>query len=262
VGRLALVQSRPVRRDINVPWRQLVLGVVATAALLALLYLAARETPVFAVRHIEVTGGSAPVRRAVENAARSVEGTSLVGLDGHALVEELEALPAVGSVEYDRDFPDTLRIFVRPEVPLAVVRFGESRWVVSERGRILRGYVADPMERYPRFRLPERPNVVPGSFVTDSSAKLILGALAVVPRRFPARIEQVRLADGRLTMELRAPWGALELRLGEPVDLQVKLAVAALLIRSFSADYRSQVAYLDVTVPERSVAGTNPQVKG
>jgi cell division septal protein FtsQ len=261
VGRLALVQSHPVRRDINVPWRQLVLGVLATAALLALLYFAARETPVFAVRHIEVSGGSASVRRAVENAASSADGTSLVGLDGDALVDELEALPAVRSASYDRAFPSTLRIFVQPEAPLAVVRLGKGRWVVSERGRIIRGYVADPMERYPRFRLPERPNVVPGSFVTDFSAKVILRALAVVPNRFPARIDQVRLEGGRLTMRLRAPWGAPELRLGEPVDLQVKLAVAALLIRSFSADYRTQVAYLDVSVPERSVAGATLKSK-
>jgi cell division septal protein FtsQ len=262
VGRFALVQSRPVRRELNVPWRRVALGATVGAAALAVLYLGARETPVFAVRDIEVVGGTQAVRRAVEETARPIEGTSLVALEGSALVDELEALPTVRSVTYDRAFPSTLRIFVQPELPLAVLRLGTDRWLVSQRGRVIRSYVADPAERYPAFRLAERPNVVPGAFVTDGEAMTILGALASVPKRFPARIDKVSFEDGRLTMDLAAPWGSPRLRLGEPVDLRVKLAVAALLIRSLGADYRSQVAYLDVSVPERSVVGTNPQVEG
>jgi cell division septal protein FtsQ len=245
-----------------VPWRRVALGAAAGAAALAVLYLCARETPVFAIRDIEVVGGTQAVRRAVEETARPVEGTSLVGLDGSALVDELEALPTVRSVTYDRAFPSTLRIFVQPELPLAVLRLGTDRWLVSERGRVIRSYVADPAEGYPAFRLAERPNVVPGAFVTDGDAMTILGALASVPKRFPARIDKVSFEDGRLTMDLAAPWGSPRLRLGEPVDLRVKLAVAALLIRSLGADYRGQVVYLDVSIPERSVVGTNSQVGG
>ena len=233
--------------------------VAALAALLALLYLAARETPLFAVRTVEVTGGSEAVRKAVRQAAQPVEGESLVALDGSSLVRELEALPSVRSASYDRAFPSTLRIYVRPEVPLGVVRFGPDRWVVSERGRIIRRYVPDPSERYPRFRLPARPNVVAGSFVTDSAARIMLGALAAVPKRFPVRIHTVRLEGGLLTMELRAPWGRPELRLGEALEVQAKLAVAALVLRSLSAESRGSVGYVDVSVPERTVVGSNPQ---
>jgi cell division septal protein FtsQ len=262
VGRLALVQSHPVRRELKVPWRRVGLGAAAAAAALALLYLGARETPVFAVRDIEVTGGGQAVRRAVADAARPVEGTSLVALDGSSLVDELEALPTIHSVTYDRAFPSTLRIFVRPELPLAVLRLGGERWVLSDRGRVIRGYVADEDEHFPEFRLPPRPNVMPGTFVIDAQATTILEALASLPKRFPARIDEVNIADGQLTMALREPWGSPQLQLGEPTDLRVKLAAAALLLRSLSADYRSEVTYLDVSVPERTVVGTNPQVGG
>jgi cell division septal protein FtsQ len=243
-----------------VPWRRVSAGAAAAVAALALLYVGARETPVFAVRDIEVTGGTGAVRRAVEEAARPVEGTSLVALDGSSLVDELEALPTVRSVTYDRAFPSTLRIFVRPELPLAVLKLGADRWLLSERGRVIRSYEADPIERYPAFRLAPRPNVRPGAFISDLEARTILGALASLPRRFPARIDKVSLADGQLTMGLKAPWGSPQVRLGEAVDLRVKLAVAALLIRSLSADDRSEVTYLDVSVPERTIVGTNPQV--
>jgi hypothetical protein len=72
----------------------------------------------------------------------------------------------------------------------------------------------------------------------------------------------VRLDGGRLTMDLRAPWGSPELRLGEAVDVKVKLAVAGVVLRSLSADAHSPVGYVDVSVPERTVVGGNPQVEG
>ena len=234
----------------------------AAAALLALLYLAARETPLFAVRTVEITGGSEAVRKAVREAAQPAEGESLVALDVNSLVQELEALPSVRSASYDRAFPSTLRLFVRPELSIGIVRLGPDRWVVSKRGRIIRRYVTGSRERYPRFELPGRPNVVPGAFLTDPGARVVLGALAVVPKNFPARIHMVRLEGGRLTMELRAPWGSPELRLAEAVNVKVKLAVAAVVLRSLSADAPSSVGYVDVSVPERTVVGSNPQVEG
>jgi cell division septal protein FtsQ len=245
-----------------VPWRRVTGIAAAVAAVLALLYLAARETPLFAVRTVEITGGSEAVRKAVREASQPVEGESLFALDGKSLVRELEALPSVRSASYDRAFPSTLRIFVRPELPLGIVRLGPDRWVVSERGRIIRRHEPGPSGRYPRFRLPGRPNVVPGSYLTDPGARVVLAALAVVPKNFPLRIHMVRLEGGQLTMDLWAPWGGPELRLGEAEDVEVKLAAAAVVLRALSADARSSVGYVDVSVPERTVVGSNPQVEG
>ncbi len=262
MGRLALVQPRSVGGNFPLIWRRAAFGAFVATALLALLYLGARETSIFAVRTIEVTGGSPSVRSAARQAAEDAQGQSLVALDGSALIDELEALPTVRSASYDRAFPSTLRIFVRPEIPLAVLRLGSDRWLVSERGRVIRRYSADGQGGYPLFTLPERPNVVPGSFVTDAAARVVLSALADVPDRFPARIIEVHLENGGLRMELSTPWGEPELRLGEHVDMRAKLAAAALVIRSLDADYRGSVAYVDVSIPERTVVGTNPQVKG
>jgi cell division septal protein FtsQ len=258
--RLALVQPRSARQDFTLPWRRLAMGSALTVAVLALLYLAARMTPVFTVRTIEVSGASRSVREAVRGAAEPFEGKSLVGFDGAALVDDLEALPTVRSASYDRAFPSTLRVFVTPEVPLAVLRLGPDRWLVSRRGRVIRRYTPDPEERYPRFRMAERANVGPGTFVSDETAHAILEALAAAPAKFPARIDKVSLEDGELTMELRTAWGDPELRLGEATDLSAKLAAAAVVLRSLAADYRGSVGYVDVSVPERTVVGANPQL--
>jgi hypothetical protein len=262
VGRLALVHSRSVRGGIAVPWRRVSVCAVAGVAALALLYLGARETSVFAVRTIEVSGAPPDVRRAVVAAADRAAGKSLVALDGAGLVRDLEALPSVRSVTYDRAFPSTLRIYVRPERPLAVLHLGTDRWIISERGRIIRSAPPGTAVGLPHFRLPSRGGIEPGSFVTEPAARVLLGALALVPKGFPARIYTARLEGGRLTFGLRAPWGRPELRLGEPLDVGVKLASAGRVLSSIPEDERGAVGYLDVSLPERVVAGSNSQPEG
>lgn len=263
MSRLALVQPRSVRDGLAVPWRRAAALAAGALAIIALLYVAARETPVFAVRTIEISGGTAEVRRAVRATAEPLVGKSLVGLNGDALVRDLEALPSVRSASYDRAFPSTLRIFVTPETPLAVVRLGSARWVVSARGRIIGSIPSGTPIGLPRFRIRSSEEAEPGAFVTDAAARLVLGALALVPRRFPVRIYSVRLESGQLFFDLRAPWGRPELRLGEPVDVGVKLASAALVVRSLATEDRGSIGYIDASLPERVVVGPtlNSQVE-
>ena len=237
----------------------------ASVATLCLLYLGARETPVFAVRKIDIQiAGSPDVRQVVRNATQWVEGKSLVALDGGALISDLEALPAVRSATYDRAFPSTLRIFVQPERPLAIVHLGGDRWVVSDRGRVIRRARPESILGLPQFRLPGHPEVQPGSFLSDPRGRVVLNALALVPKGFPARIYVARLESGELTLLLRAGWGRPELRLGPPVDVASKLAAAAIVIRSLSGDERGSIGYVDASLPEQVVVGQtlNHQVEG
>ena len=65
---------------------------------------------------------------------------------------------------------------------------------------------------------------------------------------FPGRVISVTTASQSLTMTLRSH---LELRLGEPLDVGLKLAVAAEVIPRLA----DGTTYLDVSVPDRPVAG-------
>ena len=99
---------------------------VSLALVLAavLLYLGARETPVFAVRTIEVEGVRPSVARRVGLALRPLEGKSLIKVRGGEVERLATALPSIASVTYDRAFPNTLRVRVEQEQPVAVVRRG------------------------------------------------------------------------------------------------------------------------------------------
>ena len=260
----ALAPARPRSVPaLSGPRRRAVLIGACTVALLALLYLGARETPVFALRTVEVEGAPANVRRAIVQSLEGTRGTSLVSLDGDAVVQRLEALPSVQSVTYDRAFPHTLRLVVVPEKPVAVVNQSSNLWIVSARGRVIgRTSVAEAPD-LPRVRyLPDAP-LTTGQFVLDEGTKTILAALSEAPKRMPMPIHSARLEDGELTLVLA---GVGETRplllLGEPVDVGTKLRVAALVLRKLGYEERDVLAYLDVTLPDRPVASANPIVSG
>jgi ferric-dicitrate binding protein FerR (iron transport regulator) len=74
------------------------------------------------------------------------------------------------------------------------------------------------------------------------------------PLRVGADVRQVLTADGELTLVLAS---GTQLRLGNSGDLRLKLAIAKQLL-----PLTTGAAYVDVSVPERPVAGYNPQVGG
>lgn len=244
-------------------WRRsAIIGACALAAL-GLLYLGARETPVFALKDIEVRGAPPPVRRAVLQTLDETRGASLVALDGAQIVRRLEALPSVQSVSYDRAFPHTLRLVVVPERPVAVVNQAGTLWIVSERGRVIGPTSASEAPALPRLRSAAEAPLAAGQFVGDEGTKTVLAALAESPRHMPLPIHSARLEDGELTFVLAGDGGERPLLLlGEPVDVETKLRVAALVLRHLSFEERATLAYLDVTLPDRPVASTNPQVSG
>lgn len=255
---LALVSAQALRPALPLPPARLALALTALAALVGLFYIAARETPLFAVRAIEIDGAPPVVRNAVLEAAGAWEGESLVALDGDELRGRLEALPEVRSLRYDRAFPHTLAITVVPEQPGAVVRVRRQDWLVSERGRVIRALDRGPAERFPRIWLAEG-ELSPGAFVTDESARLALTAASRLPADFPVRVRTIRAGEEGLTLILGA---GTEVRLGDATSLPLKLAVAAHVLRALHREERAGLAYLDVTVPERPVVSEESQVSG
>jgi hypothetical protein len=56
--------------------------------------------------------------------------------------------------------------------------------------------------------------------------------------------------------------GGAEIRLGSADSLGLKLDAAALVLDALTGDERAELAYVDVSVPERAVAGAKSQPKG
>jgi cell division protein FtsQ len=228
---------------------------VLGAVLLAL--VVARETPLFGVRTIDVSGAPPGIQRQVERVLSHRRGDSLVGLDLDAARTDVAALPTVAAVAFDRSYPHTLRVTIVPERPVAVVRQGPAAFVVSDRGRVI--------ARVPRAKRPELARIwvardvplEPGAIV-DGDLRIAVGAVAPLAGvRFPGRVVSVATGEEQLTLRLRS---GLELRLGEPTHVDLKLAVAGRVLPLLPTGS----GYLDLSVPDRPVAGPpslDPQVE-
>jgi cell division protein FtsQ len=215
-------------------------------------YAAARQTSMFAISAIEVTGAPAPLRAQVRQTAAPLLGTSLLALDGATLRSRLEALPAIVSVRYDRGFPHTLRVAVVPERPVAVVRKGRESWLVSARGRVVTRLARGAEGGLPRVWVAKATQITSGDVLTDGDGGKAARALAFAGA-LPMRIAVASVSHGQLLFKLRS---GLELRLGTPTDLRLKLAIARRALRGLP----DGATYLDVSVPGRPVAGGNPQL--
>lgn len=235
------------------PARSLLVG-LGLLAMAGGAYAVARQSSAFAVDRIEVRGASPRVAVQVRHEVASLRGTSLLALDGGALVHDLDALPTVVASGYDRAFPHTLRIAVVPEQPVAVVRQGAKAWLVSARGRVMRPIPRQGARRLTRIWIPRTTPVTVGGFLPTNHAAAIARALALAAR-FPAHIAFASLRREGLVFRLR---NGLELRLGDPTDIRLKLAI----VRAAMRRMPSGTLYVDVSVPGRPVAGNNSQLSG
>jgi cell division protein FtsQ len=226
------------------------------AVLAMLLYLGARETSVFAVRTIDVEGASPPVARRVEAALRPLEGESLLKVRGDEVARLATALPAIASVTYDRAFPSTLRVRVETEQPLAVVRRGVEAWLVSRRGRVIKRIAQGTHRALPRIWLHQSvPLSLGGTLAAGAGAEEAAMLDALRGAGLAQRVGSVHDdASGQWVYVLR---GGLEVRVGARSELALKLAIARRIL-----DTTSVTGYLDVSVPERPVAGQTPKLSG
>lgn len=237
--------------------RSILVGFALVAAAVGL-YLLARETPMFALRRIDVRGAPPGVAARVQRALAPLEGRTLLALGGGEVGRRLGALPDVAAWSYDRDFPHTLRITIRPEHPVAVARRGAQAWLVAASARTLARVPLQARPSLPRLWLAHSGDPAVGSPITDRFALRSVRVLAGVRHaHFQGRIRMVRSREHELTLMLGS---GLQVRLGELRAIRLKLAVASRVLPVVYA--HGGYAYLDVSVPERPVAGTNPQLEG
>jgi cell division protein FtsQ len=223
------------------------------------LYALARETSMFAVSRVDVRGAPPALARTIGSTLSPFLGASLVSLDGAAVVNRLESLPTVVSATYDRDFPHTLRVLVVPERAVAVLRSGTLSWLVSARGRVMATVDRKRFRTLPRIWLPPQARIDVGSFLSDDAGTAARALHAFAATGFARQAIWARIHEAQLTVGLRS---GVELRFGAPTDLALKIAVVRSILPTVALPAAGGPAYLDVSVPERPVAGTNSQPEG
>jgi cell division protein FtsQ len=223
-------------------------------------YLGARGTSVFAVQTIDVHGGTPDLRAQVRTALAGEIGTSLLRVSSGSVSDQVNAIPGVRSFTYDRAFPHTLRVVVKREAPVLVVRRvpGEEAFLVGASGRVIRSLGHPRLSHLPRLWVTKAVDVQVGS---PLPAQLTAAAIALTPLHgaaLPGGVAAVRVGKDELTLQLA---GGLEVRLGDTGDLRLKLAIARRILQRTGAA-AGGTGYLDVSVPVRPVLATESQVGG
>jgi cell division protein FtsQ len=227
--------------------RSLLVAFAALATAFGAFWIA-RETPLFAVDVIDVRGAEPPVVLEVRSALRSLQDQSLLRVSPGDVEGVVAALPSVAAASVDRSFPHTLVVTVVPERPVAVLRRGGESWLVAGSGRAIRKVALRASLRLPRLWVARGVEVHAGSLLPTELA----GAARALAQaqRFPRGVAAVQPAEGELTLVLR---GGLRIRLGDARDVALKLAIAERILPLVEPG----TAYVDVSLPERPVAGTN-----
>ena len=225
-------------------------SLVAAAVVLVLAaagYALARATSVFAVERIEVRGAPAPLERRVRSLTQGLVGQSLVSLDATRVEGRIRSLPTVAGVSVDRAFPHTLFVRVAPERPVAVLRRGSSAWLVTGGAKVVGSVTPRAEPALPRLWLPKVVAVEVGGGLPPAYVPATRTLAAVREVGFHGAVKGVHFEDGELTMVLRS---GLEIRLGAPRDLVLKVTVARRVLRLVG----DGTTFVDVSIPERAVA--------
>jgi len=231
------------------------ISLLAAFGLLALAlgsYGVARESPLFAIRQIEVIGAPPTVGVRVRDALTPLEGRSLVGFRRAVFDRRIATLPDVVGATYDRAFPHTLRVFVRPETALLVLRRGDESWLVSTRARVLLPLPKGARPALPRVWVTRDTDVAVGDTLAEPGTQRAVRVLAAAAKELPGVVRAVRVEARETTLILRS---GLELRIGREQDVRLKLAVAVRILPQLGPES----TYLDVAVPDRPVAGSETQ---
>ncbi len=240
--------------------RSLLLGFLLLAVAGAA-YAVARETSVFAVQTVEVRGGTPALRAQVRAALAPALGKSLLQVDDNTVSRALAPLPGVRTFSFDRAFPHTLRVVVHREEPVLILRQvpGKNAFLVAASGRVIRPLAHAQLSSLPRLWVTKSSvHVAVGEHLGSASGRGRLGPVA--PARRPASGRGARRPDRREGADARP---------------RRRARAAARRGRRPASEARDRAAhpppdraaaagggYLDVSVPERPVLSSNPQVGG
>lgn len=228
----------------------LVGGAIALLVLVAG-YYAVRSSPVFDVREVAVTGGDPALNAAIQAKTEdATAGRSLLAIDSSSIQRAVEALPTVRSATVDRSFPNALSVSIVMYHPAVAVTTGHHTYLVADDAHVIAAVKQAPAHVV-AVALPAGAKLAVGQTSTDRNLAAALWLLRSTPTWFShkfGRISQVTPRAGTVTATVGSH---MQLRLGTPDQLGLKMQVVTRSLGRLDAHDRSTIKYMDVSAPGR-----------
>ncbi len=189
----------------------------------------------------------------VRSALAAELGESLLQVNGAEIDGRVASVPDVRSVRFDRAFPHTLKIVVKPERPVLLLRRGKDSWSVSARGRVLRSIHNPGLSSLPRMWVPLDTQITVGGRLAPATGGVAAAALAPLRGGLLSQVRFVRTDGRELTLVLRSGPRDPARRPGRPPSQARGRAPDP----GDARHRRRPSGYLDVSVPERPVVSSN-----
>ena len=249
-GGLRWRPRRDTRRRIRVSPR-VALAVAAIVVLLVAGWMWFRDSSLVAVKRVQITGVSGPDAHQIREAllAAALNMTTL-DADTGALDTAVSPYPVVKTVTATTQFPHRIRIHVTEAIPVAAVVVGGRSIAVASDGTLLHDVTAT--QNLPTIPLDVAPG---GSRLTERSALGAVAVLAAAPYALLAQVTEVTtIAQHGLVAQLR---NGPSVYFGDTTELAAKWSAAVHVLTDPSGGANG-ASYIDVTDPERPVAGGAP----
>jgi len=204
-----------------------------------------RNLPLFSIDEVTVSGATTN-KAAIEKAVQQVAGDmTTLHLNDDELRNVVAHFPTVASVGATTSFPHTLNVTVTERLPVAYVKVGDQRTAVSADGYLLLGAAFD------RKALPQIEGATPSGARLDDDSAAQAAILGATPSPLRSHIADSSWSDddGGVVVSLD---NGPDLRFGDGSRAQDKWTAAVAVL---SSPAHGSPSYLDVSVPERPVAG-------
>lgn len=111
-------------------------GVAALTVVLVVAYFVLRSSSAFAIQNVVCEPTEHVTESDIKNLLEVPDGATLLNFDGSAIEASLKKDPWVGSVSFERQFPDTLRVVVNEQSAdaLVVMNAGSIAWYLGTSG--------------------------------------------------------------------------------------------------------------------------------
>ena len=245
--------------------RGIVAGIVVAAFLLVALvgYLVLSYTPAFTITKVETTATKHISRASIAKLAKVPKGSTLLNLDEDKVTRNLKKNPWVGSVTYERKYPDTVRIVVRERKvsALVVMSAGDVVWYLGE-GNVwiepasIKVGESDSIDDL-ALAAAQKAGVmlitdVPASITPVAGSTVnseVLNGVASYREQFGEKISSQIVSFSAVSVDsigctLKS---GVQVSLGSPTNISSKEAVLAQILEK----YQGKLTYVNVRVPTR-----------
>ena len=210
------------------------------------------QSPVLAVRHVEVAGANHVSAADVRAAADVGHGAALVTLDRGAVARRVQALPWVARASVTKHLPGTVRITLTERTPAAWARaqpgqaHGADVALIDTTARVLALVDAPP------DGLPELAGIGPVPPPGARVNRTLLDVRARIGPDLGPFVTAITASPAGVSLRLVPGSPAAEIRLGPPDHLTAKTDAVLALLRGLGG---AHVRYIDVSVPQAPATG-------